>query len=97
MSLQNTGIVVSRRYKHFDWLFGRFVEKFTCISIPPLPDKQITGELQEQQIVLKDQLFSLTLNSLLWEMVPTFFVKQLLWAQRLHIIYHLKVIACAML
>ena len=38
---------MSRRYKHFDWLFDRLVEKFTCISVPPLPDKQITGEKVE--------------------------------------------------
>lgn len=44
----NTGVVVSRRYKHFDWLFGRLVEKYTSISVPPLPDKQITGRFGEE-------------------------------------------------
>lgn len=44
----STGIVVSRRYKHFDWLHERFVEKFTSISVPPLPDKQITGRFGEE-------------------------------------------------
>ena len=47
--IQSTGIVVSRRYKHFDWLHERFVEKFTSISVPPLPDKQITGNKSESQ------------------------------------------------
>lgn len=41
-------IVVSRRYKHFDWLHGRLVEKFCLIPIPPLPDKQISGRYEEQ-------------------------------------------------
>lgn len=30
---------VSRRYKNFDWLHERLVEKFCLIPIPPLPDK----------------------------------------------------------
>ena len=43
--LQHTNQPVAHRFKHFDWLYGRFVEKFPCISTPPLPDKQITGML----------------------------------------------------
>lgn len=38
-------IQVSRRYKHFDWLHERLVEKFCIIPIPPLPDKQISGTI----------------------------------------------------
>lgn len=41
-------IAVSRRYKHFDWLHERLVEKFCLIPIPPLPDKQISGRYEEQ-------------------------------------------------
>lgn len=41
------GIVVSRRYKHFDWLHNRLVEKFSLIPIPPLPDKQISGRYED--------------------------------------------------
>ena len=41
--LQHTNQPVAHRFKHFDWLYGRLVEKFPCISVPPLPDKQITG------------------------------------------------------
>ncbi|XP_050334960.1 sorting nexin lst-4 [Bactrocera neohumeralis] len=41
-------ISVSRRYKHFDWLHERLVEKFCLIPIPPLPDKQISGRYEEQ-------------------------------------------------
>ena len=42
--LQFSNIQVSRRYKHFDWLHDRLVEKFTVIAVPPLPDKQIAGK-----------------------------------------------------
>lgn len=41
---------VSRRYKHFDWLHGRLVEKYCLISIPPLPDKQISNRYDDQFI-----------------------------------------------
>ena len=41
---QFSGIAVQRRYKHFDWLLGRFQEKYPTIVIPPLPDKQISGK-----------------------------------------------------
>ena len=44
MYLQFNNIQVSRRYKHFDWLHERLVEKYTFIPIPPLPDKQIQGK-----------------------------------------------------
>jgi sorting nexin-9/18/33 len=43
-------IQVSRRYKHFDWLYARLYEKFIGIPIPPLPDKQISGRYQEDFI-----------------------------------------------
>lgn len=43
-------IPVSRRYKHFDWLHLRLVDKFSLIPIPPLPDKQISGRYEEQFI-----------------------------------------------
>jgi len=42
--LQHTSVSVAHRFKHFDWLYERLVQKFPCISVPPLPDKQITGE-----------------------------------------------------
>lgn len=42
-----SGIEVSRRYKHFDWLHNRLTEKFNVIAIPPLPDKQISGRYEE--------------------------------------------------
>ncbi|XP_066146695.1 sorting nexin lst-4 [Euwallacea fornicatus] len=43
-----TGIEVSRRYKHFDWLHDRLLEKFNLIAIPPLPDKQVSGRYAEE-------------------------------------------------
>lgn len=46
----HTNIVVSRRYKQFDWLHERLVEKFTLIPIPPLPAKQQAGRFEEQFI-----------------------------------------------
>ena len=41
---------VSRRYKNFDWLHQRLVDKFCLIPIPPLPDKQISGRYEDQFI-----------------------------------------------
>lgn len=46
----DSGIPVSRRYKHFDWLHERLQDKFTTIPIPSLPDKQISGRYQEDFI-----------------------------------------------
>ncbi|XP_078589899.1 sorting nexin-33-like [Branchiostoma floridae x Branchiostoma japonicum] len=43
----NTNQTVSRRYKHFDWLYERLIEKFTTIAVPPLPEKQVTGRYEE--------------------------------------------------
>ena len=46
-----SGIMVSRRYKHFDWLHERLSGKFgAVIAIPPLPDKQMTGRFEEELI-----------------------------------------------
>ncbi|KAG7249285.1 hypothetical protein CRUP_010278, partial [Coryphaenoides rupestris] len=42
---------VLHRYKHFDWLYERLLEKFgTAIPIPCLPDKQVTGRFEEEFI-----------------------------------------------
>lgn len=45
-----TNIPVSRRYKHFDWLHERLMDKFCLIPIPPLPDKQISGRYEDEFI-----------------------------------------------
>ncbi|XP_045175995.1 sorting nexin lst-4-like isoform X3 [Mercenaria mercenaria] len=44
-----SNIQVSRRYKHFDWLHIQLENKFTCIPIPPLPDKAISGKFIKSQ------------------------------------------------
>ncbi|XP_051973283.1 sorting nexin-18-like [Xyrauchen texanus] len=46
----HTQIQVNRRYKHFDWLYARLVEKFPVISVPHLPEKQATGRFEEDFI-----------------------------------------------
>lgn len=38
------------RYKHFDWLYARLVERFPVISVPHLPEKQATGRFEEDFI-----------------------------------------------
>ncbi|XP_065653171.1 sorting nexin-9-like [Hydra vulgaris] len=48
----NKAVAVQHRFKHFDWLHERLVIKFPCISIPPLPEKQLTGRYSED-LVLK--------------------------------------------
>uniref|UniRef100_A0A8C2E0R9 Sorting nexin 9a n=1 Tax=Cyprinus carpio TaxID=7962 RepID=A0A8C2E0R9_CYPCA len=45
---------VNHRYKHFDWLYERLVEKFACaLPIPCLPDKQVTGRFEEEFIKMR--------------------------------------------
>lgn len=53
LSFQFNNIQVSRRYKHFDWLHERLVEKYSLIPIPPLPDKQIAGKYLSEFRLLK--------------------------------------------
>eukprot|EP00794_Sanderia_malayensis_P016744 gene16744-18438_t len=58
----HTNQPVSHRFKHFDWLYGRLVEKFPCISVPPIPDKQITGRYAEEFIQKRRQLLEVWIN-----------------------------------
>ncbi|XP_068614735.1 sorting nexin-18-like [Brachionichthys hirsutus] len=46
----HTRVQVNRRYKHFDWLYARLVEKFPVISVPRIPEKQATGRFEEDFI-----------------------------------------------
>ncbi|KAF4796227.1 sorting nexin 18 [Turdus rufiventris] len=46
----HTGQQVHRLYKHFDWLYGCLAEKFPVISMPHLPEKQVTGCFEEDFI-----------------------------------------------
>ncbi len=44
------GHPVSRRYKQFDWLHERLLDKYPNLCIPPLPDKTVTGRFEEEFI-----------------------------------------------
>ncbi|XP_065112364.1 sorting nexin-9b isoform X2 [Paramisgurnus dabryanus] len=45
---------VNHRYKHFDWLYERLLDKFgSAIPIPNLPDKQVTGRFEEEFIKMR--------------------------------------------
>nr|XP_020474771.1 sorting nexin-9-like [Monopterus albus] len=47
----STNRPVNHRYKHFDWLYERLLEKFgSALPIPSLPDKQVTGRFEEDFI-----------------------------------------------
>ncbi|XP_052799540.1 sorting nexin lst-4-like [Mya arenaria] len=45
-----SNIQVSRRFKHFDWLHIQLENKYTCIPIPPLPDKTLSGRYEDEFI-----------------------------------------------
>lgn len=50
----STNKSVNHRYKHFDWLYERLLEKFGCaVPIPCLPDKQVTGRFEEEFIKMR--------------------------------------------
>ncbi|XP_075040111.1 sorting nexin-18 [Mixophyes fleayi] len=46
----HSGLQVHRRYKHFDWLYARLLEKFPVVSVPRIPEKQATGRFEEDFI-----------------------------------------------
>ncbi|XP_069577290.1 sorting nexin-9-like isoform X2 [Brachyistius frenatus] len=49
---------VNHRYKHFDWLYERLLEKFgSLLPIPSLPDKQVTGERSISQHTFTAHLY----------------------------------------
>ncbi|XP_075905681.1 sorting nexin-9b isoform X2 [Nelusetta ayraudi] len=49
-----TNRTVNHRYKHFDWLYERLLDKFgSGIPIPSLPDKQVTGRFEEEFIKMR--------------------------------------------
>ncbi|XP_041660993.1 sorting nexin-9b isoform X2 [Cheilinus undulatus] len=50
----STNRPVNHRYKHFDWLYERLLDKFgSAIPIPSLPDKQVTGRFEEEFIKMR--------------------------------------------
>uniref|UniRef100_A0A672PK24 Sorting nexin n=1 Tax=Sinocyclocheilus grahami TaxID=75366 RepID=A0A672PK24_SINGR len=45
---------VNHRYKHFDWLYERLLEKYgSAIPIPCLPDKQVAGRFEDEFIKMR--------------------------------------------
>lgn len=45
---------VNHRYKHFDWLYERLLEKFgSILPIPSLPDKQVAGRFDDDFIRMR--------------------------------------------
>lgn len=57
-----SNIVVRRRYKHFDWLMQRLLEKFIITPLPTLPEKQIAGRFQEDFVEHRRNLLQLWVN-----------------------------------
>lgn len=53
---------VSRRYKQFDWLHERLLDKYPSLCIPPLPDKAVTGRFEEEFIKRRQTGLELWLN-----------------------------------
>ncbi|KAL4630469.1 sorting nexin-9 isoform X1 [Arapaima gigas] len=50
----NTNRPVNHRYKHFDWLYERLLDKYgSAVPIPSLPDKQVTGRFEEEFIKMR--------------------------------------------
>ena len=46
---QELGAIVTRKHKHFLWLYDRLAENFPCISLPPLPVKHLSGEEEKKK------------------------------------------------
>uniref|UniRef100_A0A3Q3XG90 Sorting nexin n=1 Tax=Mola mola TaxID=94237 RepID=A0A3Q3XG90_MOLML len=50
----STNRPVNHRYKHFDWLYERLMDKFgSALAIPSLPDKQVTGRFEDDFIRMR--------------------------------------------
>ncbi|XP_018608064.1 sorting nexin-33-like [Scleropages formosus] len=58
----HTGHPVYRRYKHFDWLYNRLLQKFTIICLPHLPEKQATGRFEEDFIEKRQRQLTLWMD-----------------------------------
>jgi sorting nexin-9/18/33 len=55
---------VRRRYNQFDWLHERLDEKYPNICVPPLPDKALKGNFEEDFILQRKAKLELWLNRL---------------------------------
>jgi len=62
LTASQSGIQVSRRYKHFDWLQEQLSSKYMLISIPPLPEKQVSGRYEEDLIEHRKSILQLWVN-----------------------------------
>lgn len=59
-----SGIQVSRRYKHFDWLHEQLSNKYILIPIPPLPEKQVSGRYEEDLIEHRRSILQIWIDKL---------------------------------
>ncbi|KAM3725843.1 Sorting nexin lst-4 [Dirofilaria immitis] len=59
-----SGIQVSRRYKHFDWLYERMSSKYILIPLPPLPEKQVAGRYEEDFIEHRKNILQIWVNKI---------------------------------
>lgn len=59
-----SGIQVSRRYKHFDWLHQQMSAKYILIPIPPLPEKQVSGRYEEDLIEHRKNILQIWVNKI---------------------------------
>ncbi|VDK32865.1 unnamed protein product [Gongylonema pulchrum] len=55
-------IIVSRRYKHFDWLHEQMSTKYILIPLPPLPEKQVAGRYEEDLIEHRKNILQIWVN-----------------------------------
>ena len=62
MFVQTFNARVKRRYNHFDWLVKRLTEKYPNICVPPLPDKAVTGNFEDEFINKRKAQLELWLN-----------------------------------
>ncbi|XP_039266654.1 sorting nexin-33-like [Styela clava] len=52
-------VSVQRRYKHFDWLYDRLVQRYPMLVVPRLPEKQASGRFEEDFIESRMQRLKL--------------------------------------
>uniref|UniRef100_A0A914BYU7 PX domain-containing protein n=1 Tax=Acrobeloides nanus TaxID=290746 RepID=A0A914BYU7_9BILA len=64
MTCSLTGIQVSRRYKHFDWLHEQLSNKYLLVALPPLPEKQVSGRYEEDLIEHRKCILQLWANKI---------------------------------
>eukprot|EP00053_Salpingoeca_punica_P014880 m.135690 g.135690 ORF g.135690 m.135690 type:complete len:533 (+) comp16566_c0_seq1:166-1764(+) len=58
----NNAAPVERRHKHFQWLQERLAEKYSCMCVPPLPDKNYLGKYGETFLDKRQEKLEAWLN-----------------------------------